>query len=348
MRGYMGRCWEGKLSLEFVNLPSCVRLSCNPRAARPTLRTGCGRSSWTSGRNPWNSSGARDPDRNSRACSRARRAASRWRRRCRRRWPGRTSNWPGLPGKTRWYSGGPSSSSTIEPVATLSSVVQQLWNAESKAEKTQETQLTNRMPRRTDRPLTISSPRSTREARTMTKSKTFHPLRKKSVPKAPIFRTHSVVKTEVKTWQTMRSSTTMMGGTPMSDLWRGPHLSAAIPRTVTNETSLCPAHATLPASPPPLWCRRQSAKTHPSSEPIRCRISLFLIFHHPQRHTNNKSGKGAANMSAQTQKEKEGRKQQRVLLQVEVKKLTEKQPRRWCTVTLVFTVKWLQRHERSN
>ena len=33
-------------------------------------------------------------------------------------------------------------------------------------------------------------------------------------------------------------------------------------------------------------------------------------------------------MSAQTQKEKEGRKQQRVLLQVEVKKLTEKQPRR--------------------
>ena len=45
MRGYMGRCWEGKLSLEFVNLPSCVRLSCNPRAARPTLRTGCGRSS---------------------------------------------------------------------------------------------------------------------------------------------------------------------------------------------------------------------------------------------------------------------------------------------------------------
>ena len=75
---------------------------------------------------------------------------------------------------------------------------------------------------------------------------------------------------------------------------------------------------------------------------------FFLIFHHPQRHTNNKSGKGAANMSAQTQKEKEGRKQQRVLLQVEVKKLTEKQPRRWCTVTLVFTVKWLQRHERSN
>lgn len=55
------------------------------------------------------------------------------------------------------------------------------------------------MPRRTDRPLTISSPKSTSEARTMTKSKTFQPLRKKSVPMAPIFRIHSVVKTEVKT-----------------------------------------------------------------------------------------------------------------------------------------------------
>ena len=62
--------------------------------------------------------------------------------------------------------------------------------------------LTSRNPRSTDNPLTISSPRSTSEAKTMTKSKTFHPLRKKSVPRAPSLIKHSIVKTAVKTWIT--------------------------------------------------------------------------------------------------------------------------------------------------
>lgn len=65
--------------------------------------------------------------------------------------------------------------------------------------------LTNRMPRKTDRPLTISSPRSTRDASTITKSKTFQPLRKKSTPSAPNFKMHSVVKTEVKTYSSSDS-----------------------------------------------------------------------------------------------------------------------------------------------
>ena len=58
---------------------------------------------------------------------------------------------------------------------------------------------TNLIPRRTDRPLTISNPRSTSDARTITKSNTFHPLRKKSNPPTPNLRTHSVVKTAVNT-----------------------------------------------------------------------------------------------------------------------------------------------------
>ena len=60
--------------------------------------------------------------------------------------------------------------------------------------------LTRRSPRRTESPLTISSPRSTSEAKTMTKSKTFHPLRKKSVPMAPSLIRHSIVNTAVNTY----------------------------------------------------------------------------------------------------------------------------------------------------
>ena len=55
------------------------------------------------------------------------------------------------------------------------------------------------MPRRTESPLTISRPRSTSDASTMMKSKTFQPLRKKPKPSAPSFSTHSIVNTDVNT-----------------------------------------------------------------------------------------------------------------------------------------------------
>ena len=65
--------------------------------------------------------------------------------------------------------------------------------------KYSEKNLTNRMPRRTETPFKFSAKRSTKEANTMTRSKTFHPLWKYSFDIPNNLRTASVVKNVVNT-----------------------------------------------------------------------------------------------------------------------------------------------------
>ena len=65
--------------------------------------------------------------------------------------------------------------------------------------KYSEKYLTNRMPRRTETPFKFSAKRSTKEANTMTRSKTFHPLWKYSFDIPNNLRTASVVKNVVNT-----------------------------------------------------------------------------------------------------------------------------------------------------